>query len=225
MPVSHESSPYIYNAGIQVDGSDDDGLTQFRLGSPGLDSPRKIRSSSPTKSVTAIKTEVPASRATASKRKSYHDQLRESGEFERASRERIAAIQTKGKTERQEIKESKRRKLAIEVEDLRGRNAREENLAMRAHEIAMMDRKLELARLQQSPMPQQQYRHQHDMTQSRGYPSASNDFSDFDYTSLNNSFAGPSSNSQHGTTPSLYDEYATDSPNTATASTRSSTAL
>lgn len=199
------------------------------VGSPCFDgSHRELSSSPPEKSAVSVKKEVPPSRAIPMKRKNYHDQLREAGELERASRERIAAIQTQGKTERQDIKESKRRKLAMDVEDIRGRNLRDDNLAMREHELAMMDKKLELARLQLGP--QHQYGHSQsgghrDMSHSQEYgTSSSNGHHGYSYPPSDNSFPSYPSNTQHEHTLPPYDAFATDSTSTPTASTRGSTA-
>lgn len=196
----------------------EDDMAQSGVGSPGYDkSPLQTM-----KRTTVAKQEAPPSRIVPNKRKGYHDQLRESSELERASRERIATIQTQGKTERQDIKESKRRKLAIEVEDRRSRNMREENLMMRQHELAMMDRKLELAHLQQGP--QQQYgQADFGRSQPTNYHesqfsnSPSDPYHGFRLAPFDNTFTGQPSN-----TP--YDAYSTDSPDTPTASSRSSVA-
>lgn len=115
------------------------------------------------------------------------------------------------------------------MEDIRSRHLRDENFAMREHELAMMDKKLELARLQLGPQHSPHYGQssgRHSMSQgygtssSNGFPSHGYDYTPTDNT--NNTFSGYPSNTQHSTILPPYDAFATDSTDTATASTRSS---
>jgi hypothetical protein len=96
------------------------------------------------------------SRSVPQKRKNgYSDQIREASELERANRLSIVEMQTRSKTDRQMIKEDKRRKTLLDVEHSRVRSIREEGIrssqeaeCCRRHELAIWDKKLELARLQ-----------------------------------------------------------------------------
>ena len=75
-------------------------------------------------------------------------------ELERKNRLSIVEIQTQGKTTRQEIKESKHRKTALDIEHSRVYHVREEAERQRQHDLLVWDRKLELARLQAGVLQQ-----------------------------------------------------------------------
>lgn len=134
-------------------------------GSPGFDlTPTKAipsRSSSPA-SVTPMaplikpKSELKSAPIIPAKRKlNFHEQIKQNGELERANRLTIATIQTTAKTDRQRLKEDKRQKTMVDVERSRITDAREQRSHIlaeaersRQHEIMMMDKRLQLARIQ-----------------------------------------------------------------------------
>lgn len=190
-------------------------MAQSGVGSPGYNkSPLQTM-----KPATIVKQET-TSRVSPNKRKDYHNQLRESSEFERASWEHITSIQTHENTERQDMKDSKRQKLAIEVEDIISRNMQEENSEMPQHELTMMDRKLKLARLQQGP-PHQYGQADFSRSQSTNYresqlqPFSNSPLYPYHGFPFDNTFTGKLSNTS-------YDTYSTDSVDTPTASSTAS---
>lgn len=137
-----------------------------RAGSPGLDStPKKAISlcSSllipPSAPLITPKAKPKSTSSVPVKRKmGYHDQIKQNGELERSNCLDIATIQTEGKTERQQDKEEKMRKTMVDVERSWLADAREHRSHMlaeaargREHEMMMMDKRLELARLGMAP--------------------------------------------------------------------------
>jgi len=85
---------------------------------------------------------------------SFQDQIRETSELEWTNWLSIAQIQTEGKTTRQEIKEGKHHKTALDIEHSCVSHAREEAECQHQHEMLIWEKKLELARLQAGVLPQ-----------------------------------------------------------------------
>lgn len=149
---------------------------ESRTGSPGFDHKPLLPDFAPTTKFSAPETSVSSSSRSSKastpapvtdswsvpqKRKNeYSDQICETSELERANRLSIVEMQTRSKIDHQVIKEDKRRKTLLDVEHSQVRSIREEGIhssqeAERRcqHELAIWDKKLELARLQAGPSP------------------------------------------------------------------------
>ncbi|KAI5999228.1 hypothetical protein EDD15DRAFT_2363296 [Pisolithus albus] len=85
----------------------------------------------------------------AKKRKTPQDLIKEVAHAEREVRVSMNEINAREKTARERIKRKVAHDTAVELETMRLRVQREEAAAQRAHELAMMDKQIQLALLQQ----------------------------------------------------------------------------
>ena len=89
----------------------------------------------------------------AKKRKTLQDHARDIVEAERAARLEITRFAAKEKTAREAIKRQAAQDTALEIERLRLEFQREEGARQRAHELAILERQIQLERIKSNIDP------------------------------------------------------------------------
>jgi hypothetical protein len=148
-----ESNPASTESCTGSPGFDDEPLPPDFAPTTKFSAPETSVSSSSRSSKASTPAPVTDSRSVPQKQKNgYSDQIRETSELEWANRLSIVEMQTRSKTDRQVIKEDKRRKTLLDVEHSQVRSIREEGIRSSQeaerrcqHEFAIWDKKLELA--------------------------------------------------------------------------------
>ena len=112
-------------------------------------SPLKLRVSLSSKRAA----DTQATSSSAKKRKTPQDFMKEVADAEREARLVISAATAKEKTERERIKRQTAHNTAITVEQMRIEAQEKQAIAAHAHELMMMDRQIELARLHAGRAP------------------------------------------------------------------------